>query len=82
MSNKTTKMSVGRVISIGIFPGHVNMGLGTLMGAHLMKNLLRKKQYIFAESSMILAHNIAPQSLAKRFHATPGRSFVVLEKKL
>jgi hypothetical protein len=76
------KIDRARIISIGAIPKHVNKGLGTLMGAHLMKNLLQKKQYVFAEGSVILANNIAPQNLAKRFHSRPGRRFVVLEKKL
>lgn len=70
-----------RIISIGAVPKFVNKGIGALMGAHLMKNLLRKEQYVFAEGSLILAHNIPPQNLAKRFHAKPGRQFAVLEKK-
>lgn len=76
------KIDRARIISIGAIPKYVHQGLGTLMGAHLMKNLLLKKQYNFAEGSIILASNIAPQNLAKRFHAHPGRRFVVLEKKL
>lgn len=71
-----------RIISIGAIPKFANKGIGALMGAHLMKNLLHKKKYIFAEGSLILAHNIAPQNLAKRFHAQSGRRFAVLEKKV
>lgn len=69
-----------RVISIGILPAYVKKGIGTLMGAHLMRNLLRKKQYLFAEASLVLAHNIAPQALATKFPARSGRAFVVFEK--
>ena len=71
-----------RIISIGAVPRLTDKGIGALMGAHLMKNLLRKEEYVFAEGSWILARNVSPRNLAKRFHAKPGREFVLLEKKI
>lgn len=74
------EMNRARIITIGILPKHVKNGVGTLMGAHLMRNLLRKKNYLFAEASLVLARNLAPQALADRFPAQPGRSFVLFDK--
>lgn len=71
-----------RVLSIGIVPGHLRSGIGTLMATHLMRNLLAKHQYQTAEASLVLADNMAPQALAKRFHAQPGREFVVFRKSI
>lgn len=71
-----------RILSIGILPAYVRMGIGTLMGAHLMRNLLRKSELVFAEASLVLADNTAPQELAKRFQATLGRQFAVFQKAL
>lgn len=71
-----------RMISIGVLPHLTHQGIGKLMGAHLMRNLLHHEDYIFAEGSLILAANAPPQNLAKRFNAKPGREFAVLEKRL
>lgn len=71
-----------RIISIGIVPGYTRLGIGTLMGARLMKNLMPKTDLVFVEASLVLAQNIAPQALANRFPAKPGRSFVVLGKEI
>ena len=60
----------------------MSKGIGALMGAHLMRNLLRRKEYVFAEGSMVLKSNVPPQNLAKRFQAEPGREFVLLVKAL
>lgn len=69
-----------RILSIGILPDYLRMGIGTLMGAHLMRNLLRKSELVFAEASLVLADNTAPQELAKKFRATLGRQFAVFQK--
>jgi hypothetical protein len=52
------------------------------MGAHLMRNLLRRPEYVFVEGSWVLGWNVSPRNLAKRFHARPGREFALLEKKI
>jgi ribosomal protein S18 acetylase RimI-like enzyme len=70
-----------RIISIGVMPGWEKRGVGTVMGGHLMKNLLRKG-YRTAEASWILETNMASQNLVKRFNATPGREFVLFKKPL
>lgn len=70
-----------RIMSIGAVPNLTQKGLGALMGAHLMKNLL-KKEYLTAEGSWVLGSNVLPQNLAKRFHAQPGREFALLRKTL
>lgn len=71
-----------RILSIGAIPRLTHKGMGALMGAHLMKNLLQRKEYVFAEGSMVLSSNVPPQNLAKRFQAEPGREFVLLRKTL
>jgi hypothetical protein len=70
-----------RIVSIGVLPGRAMMGLGAMMGSHLMRNLL-KKGYQSAEASWILQNNLDPQNLAKRFNAQLGRQFVLLHKNL
>jgi len=70
-----------RIISIGVTAGWPNKGAGAMMASHLGKNLLRKG-YRELEASWILSANLPPQNLAKRFKGTPGREFVLLEKKL
>lgn len=76
------KINRVRIISIGAIPRLTHKGIGALMGAQLMRNLLRKKEYVFAEGSWILGRNVSPRHLAKRFHAKLGREFVLLEKKI
>ena len=49
-------------------------GIGALMGAHLMRNLLRRQEYVYVEGSWVLGWNVSPRNLAKRFHARPGRA--------
>jgi hypothetical protein len=71
-----------RILSIGVIPRLIHKGIGALMGAHLTRNLLRREEYVFAEGSWILERNISPLNLAKRFHANPGREFVLLEKRI
>jgi hypothetical protein len=71
-----------RIISIGTIPRLTHKGIGVLMGAHLVKNLLRRQKYVFAEASWIVEDNVSPRNLAKRFHAQPGREFVLLEKEI
>jgi hypothetical protein len=78
---KGEKIDRARIVSIGVLPGRVYGGVGAMMGCHLMKNLLRKG-YQTAEGSWILEGNLDPQNMAKRFHATAGREFVLLGKKL
>jgi hypothetical protein len=70
-----------RIMSIGVIPDLTHKGIGTLMGAHLMRNLL-EKEYQIAEGSWVLETNVPPQNLARRFNAQPGREFVLLEKTL
>lgn len=71
-----------RIVSIGAIPRLTHKGIGALMGAHLMRNILRKEAYTFAEGSWILAHNMPPRNLARRFQAKPGREFALLQKSL
>jgi GNAT superfamily N-acetyltransferase len=70
-----------RIISIGVLPGWENKGVGAMMASHLMANLA-KKGYASAEASWIMDANRPPQNLARRFNASPGREFVLLEKTL
>ena len=51
------------------------------VGNVLIRELL-KKGYRELEASWILSGNLPPRNLAKRFKGTPGREFVLLEKKL
>ena len=69
-----------RILSIGILPAYVQKGIGTMMGAHLMRNILGKPEFVFAEASLVLADNTAPQELAKKFRAKPGRQFSLFQK--
>jgi hypothetical protein len=78
---KGEKVDRARIISIGVLPGRRFYGVGAMMGSHLMKNLLRKG-YKTAEGSWILEGNLDPQNAAKRFHAAPGREYVLLQKNL
>jgi hypothetical protein len=71
-----------RVVSVGAIPRLADKGIGVLMSAHLMRNLLRKKEYVFAEGSTVVSSNVPPQNLVRRFHAEPGREFVLLENNL
>lgn len=71
-----------RIITIGILPEFACKGLGTLLGAQLMQNILKKERYKYAEASVILDDNIASQRLANRFQSTTGREFILLEKRL
>src|SRR5512138_2152650 len=71
-----------RIISIGAVPRLTQKGIGALMAAHLMRNILRKEAYTFAEGSWILAHNVPPRNLARRFQAKPGREFAIMHKSL
>jgi ribosomal protein S18 acetylase RimI-like enzyme len=78
---KGQEVKRARIISIGVIPGWGNKGVGPMMSSHLMRNLL-KKGYQTAEASWILANNIPPQNLAKRFNAAAGKEYVLLGKKL
>jgi len=71
-----------RIVSIGAAPSHRNKGIGALMGAHLMRNLLGHTEYVYAEGSWVRAGNVSPRNLARRFHARPGREFALLAKRL
>ena len=72
-----------RIVSIGAIPRLAYRGgIGALMGAHLMANLLRNPDYDFVEGSWVLGWNRSPRNLARRFHAKPGREFALLEKKV
>jgi hypothetical protein len=78
---KGEKVDRARIVSIGVLPGWRYGGVGAMMSCHVMKNLLRKG-YKTVEASWILEGNVEPQNMAKRFHATYGREFVLLGKKL
>ena len=78
---KEDKIDRARIVSAGVMPGWERKGIGSLMGAHLMKNLL-SKGYQTAEASWILDSNVASQNLAKRFNASPGREFLLFKKDL
>lgn len=71
-----------RIISIGAIPAYTYKGVGALMGAHLMNNLLENAKYVSVEASWILSHNRPPQNLARRFNALPGKEYWLLEKSL
>jgi hypothetical protein len=77
------KITRARIVSIGAIPRLAYRGgIGALMGAHLMANLLRNPDYEFVEGSWVLGRNLSPRNLAKRFYARPGREFVLLEKRI
>jgi len=78
---KGDKINRARIISIGVMPGWKTKGVGSMMGSHLMQNLL-KKGYQTAEASWILERNIQPHNLVKRFNAASGKEYVLLGKKL
>ncbi len=71
-----------RLLTIGARPGFQKRGIGVLMASHLLRNLSTRPHILFAEASVILSRNLAPQNLAKRFNGHPGRSFVVFSKAL
>jgi GNAT superfamily N-acetyltransferase len=71
-----------RIISIGAIPEYRNKGVGVLMGAHLMANLLKNPSYMSVEGSMILGQNVPVHNLVKRFGAQPGKEYWLLEKAL
>lgn len=81
-SEKKENIDRVRIISIGAVHPVLNKGLGVLMGAHLLKNILKKEQYFFAEGSWINKDNIPPRNLVKRFNAKEGREFILLKKNL
>jgi len=71
-----------RIMSIGAIPEYRNKGVGALMGAHLMGNLLKNLRYMSVEGSMILGQNVPVHNLVKRFGAQPGKEYWLLEKAL
>ena len=71
-----------RIVTIGAMPSHAAKGVGALMGARLMQNLLRNPRYVYVEGSWVRSDNLAPRLLARRFKALPGREFRLLEKRL
>lgn len=81
-SEKREKINRVRIILIGAVHKVLNKGLGVLMSVHLMKNILIKEQYTFAEGSWIYKDNIPPGNLAHRFNAKQGREFSLLKKNL
>ncbi len=81
-SDKKEKINRVRIISIGTIHKFLNKGLGVLMSAHLMKNILKRDQYVFAEGSWIYDDNIPPKNLSIRFNAKPGREFTLLKKEI
>jgi len=71
-----------RIMSIGAIPEYRNKGVGALMGAHLMRNLLKNPRYMSVEGSIILGQNVPVHNLVKRFGAQPGKEYWLLEKAL
>ena len=71
-----------RIVSIGVIASLTRKGIGALMGVHLMRNLLHRKEYVSVEGSWILGSNVSPRNLARQFNAGPGREFALLEKEL
>jgi len=71
-----------RIMSIGAIPEYQNKGVGVLMGAHLMANLINNPRYMSLEGSMILGRNVPVHNLVKRFGALPGKEYWLLEKVL
>jgi len=71
-----------RIVTIGAAPGYASRGIGALMGARLMKNLLDKTRYSYVEGSWVRSDNLGPRLLARRFNALPGREFRLPEKRL
>jgi len=72
-----------RIVSLGAIPRLAYRGgIGALLGAHVMRNLLRIPEYDFVEGSWVLGQNVSPRNLARRFHAKPGREFVLLRKRI
>jgi hypothetical protein len=71
-----------RIMSIGAIPEYRNKGVGVVMGAHLMANMLNNPRYMSVEGSIILGQNVAVHNLAKRFGALPGKEYWLLEKAL
>jgi hypothetical protein len=71
-----------RVVTVGAIPRLTHKGIGALLGAQLMKNIVRRGDISFCEGSIVLKSNLPPQNLAKRFRAKPGREFVLLDKAL
>lgn len=78
---KEGKIDRARIISIGILPEYHKRNIASAMSSLLMKNLL-KKNYQYAEGSIIMKTNLPPQLLAKRFGGKLGREFVLLRKKI
>jgi hypothetical protein len=77
------KITRARIVSLGAIPRLAYRGgIGALMGAHVMRNLLRIPEYDFVEGSWVLGRNVSPRNLARRFHAKPGREFVLLHKEI
>ena len=76
------EINQARIISIGAIPKYTNKGAGVLMGAHLMRNLLKNTEYMRVEGSLVLSHNKPVHNLVKRFGAQPGKEYWILEKKL
>ena len=55
-----------RIMSIGAIPEYRNKGVGAIMGAHLMTNLLDNHRYMSVEGSMIMGENVPVHNLVKR----------------
>ncbi len=80
--NKNGAIDQARIITIGAIPKYQNKGVGVLMGAHLMENLIKDPQYMRVEGSLILGHNQPVNNLVKRFGAQLGKEYWTLEKPL
>lgn len=71
-----------RIVTIGANPAYAARGIGALMGARLMENLIEKTKISYVEGSWVRGDNPSPGLLARRFNALPGREFRLPEKRL
>lgn len=76
-----SRIDRARILSIAVLPGWERRGIGAAMGGFLMRVLLRKG-YQSVEGVWVRELNLAPQVLASRFGAVPGRRFAIMEKAL
>lgn len=71
-----------RIVTIGADPAYAARGIGALMGARLMENLIEHTRISYVEGSWVRGDNLGPGLLARRFNALKGREFRLPEKRL
>lgn len=71
-----------RLISIAVLSRYRKKRIGAAMCSHLMKNIIKKKNYQYLETSSIRESNITPLRLIKMFGAQKGKEYIILQKKL